>query len=397
MRSFLFLGMQTGSLARSTSCINLLLKEVQDATECPICTEIFSSPKMLPCFHTFCLKCIDKYGKDKREGDALTCPMCRWEFKVPVGGLSKLRSNFFLERLIPTLESVPAMSHAVDCDVCLIGKKCKEAASSFCTQCQQTMCYQCSNIHGSMTISRNHHISPIGDVSFREAMKKKMREHFCEKHPTKNIKYFCQDCKVSVCGACFKTKHNKHDICDIAEIAEKSKNVFKIYVYDASNRMMTIKKQSRKVNEQTDSFTNSIEHVQTNIIRRGEDIKRMVDKRTNDLLGELNSRKTSIYKNLETIQEDLRRDLMICDSFKQFCTKILAQADHFEIVCVADELATRAAELNVMAIPELQIRPQLKFIPSDLDTTGNQQNIVGKLVGELKTISSNMVVIEKEE
>ena len=65
-------------------------------------------------------------------------------------GLSKLRSNFFLERLISAVESVPGMSQAVDCDVCLIGKKCKGSASSFCMECQQSMCDQCSNIHGSM-------------------------------------------------------------------------------------------------------------------------------------------------------------------------------------------------------------------------------------------------------
>ena len=164
-----------GSVAMSDS-MNRLLKEVEDATECPICTEIFSSPKMLPCFHTFCLKCIEHYGEDKNEGDTMTCPLCRGEFKVPVGGLSKLRSNFFLERLISTFESVSGITQAVDWDVCLIGKKCKEAASSFCTECQQSMCDQCSNIHGSMTTTRTHHLSQLGVVSSREVMKKKIKE-----------------------------------------------------------------------------------------------------------------------------------------------------------------------------------------------------------------------------
>ena len=60
-------------------------------------------------FHTFCLKCIETYGKDKREGDTLTCPMCRREFRVPVGGLSKLSSNFCMERLASTVEIVPRL------------------------------------------------------------------------------------------------------------------------------------------------------------------------------------------------------------------------------------------------------------------------------------------------
>ena len=92
-----------------SASMQMLLKEVKDATECPICTEIFSSIKMLPCFHTFCLKCIEQYGGDKNKGDALTYPLCRGEFNVPVGGLSKLKSNFFLERLISAVESVPVV------------------------------------------------------------------------------------------------------------------------------------------------------------------------------------------------------------------------------------------------------------------------------------------------
>ena len=276
--------------------IKLLLKEVKDATECPICTDVLCNPKMLPCFHTFCLTCIEQYGKDTPEGDTLTCPLCRGEFKVPVGGLSKLRSNFFLERLISTVKSVPGtMSPAVDCDVCLIGKKCKEAASSFCMECQQSMCVQCSNIHGSMTISRTHQVSPLGYFIGTEALKMKMRKQFCEKHLAEEIQFYCKGCKISVCGACSITTHNEHDICDIAEIAEKSKKRFKIYADDADILIMKMKEWSGKVSEQFLSFTDSIEQVKTSIIKRGEDIKRLVDKQSSDSLGELNSHKTKNF------------------------------------------------------------------------------------------------------
>ena len=370
-----------------SASMNLLLKEVNDATECPICTGIFTSPKMLPCFHTFCLKCIEQYGKDTPEGDTLTCPLCRGEFKVPVGGLSKLKSNFFLEGLIATVESVPGMSQAVGlyCDVCPSGKKCKEAASSFCTECQQSMCDQCSNIHGSIRTTMTHHLLPLGDESSKEVLKKKLKKHFCDTHPIKVIEFYCEDCRISVCVTCSITKHNKHDIREIAEIAEESKERFKIYSNKASNLVMNIKERLAKVFEQLDSFADSIEQMKTSIKRRGEDIKQMVDKQTNDLLGELNGQKAIIYKtadSAEITKVDLQRDLLICDSFKQFCTKIVTEADHVETVSVGDEVETRAAELNVMSIQELQKCPRLKFIPSNFDITEGQQNIVGTIFGE---------------
>ena len=79
---------------------NLVLNEVEDITECPICTDRFCNPNMLPCCHMFCLKCIEQYGEGKKEGDTMPCPMCRTEFKVPTGGFSELKTNFFIERLI---------------------------------------------------------------------------------------------------------------------------------------------------------------------------------------------------------------------------------------------------------------------------------------------------------
>ena len=38
-------------------------EEISDITECPICVETFTDPKVLPCVHTFCIKCLLKYGE----------------------------------------------------------------------------------------------------------------------------------------------------------------------------------------------------------------------------------------------------------------------------------------------------------------------------------------------
>ena len=42
-----------------------LMEKVHDLIECLICSETMSSPKILPCIHTFSLKCLEHYGKYK--------------------------------------------------------------------------------------------------------------------------------------------------------------------------------------------------------------------------------------------------------------------------------------------------------------------------------------------
>src|ERR1044072_5282901 len=90
-------------------------------TECPICLESFKQPKGLPCLHTFCLQCLERYGDDEIPGGKLACPLCRQEFIIPLGGFHRLPGNFFIEQLVEHLkvsrgsESKPI---EVECGMC---------------------------------------------------------------------------------------------------------------------------------------------------------------------------------------------------------------------------------------------------------------------------------------
>jgi len=74
--------------------------ELDDMTECSICTEVFTDPRGLPCYHTFCLKCLQTYCEDKRPGRRVPCPLCRKEFTIPGDGLSGLQKNFYVEKML---------------------------------------------------------------------------------------------------------------------------------------------------------------------------------------------------------------------------------------------------------------------------------------------------------
>ena len=79
-------------------------RKMQNTRECSICLGPFKKPKGLPCIHTFCLKCLEDYGKGsehkpaRQPGDEMACPECRQTFTIPVGGFEKLPGNFFVEQ-----------------------------------------------------------------------------------------------------------------------------------------------------------------------------------------------------------------------------------------------------------------------------------------------------------
>ena len=57
------------------------LQKLDDELTCPVCSEHFKEPKVLPCLHCFCKTCIADQIK-YAEGDSFQCPKCRHEVQV---------------------------------------------------------------------------------------------------------------------------------------------------------------------------------------------------------------------------------------------------------------------------------------------------------------------------
>ncbi|XP_047454374.1 E3 ubiquitin-protein ligase RNF183 [Mugil cephalus] len=71
--------------------------EVED-TECAVCfcsyDNVFKTPKLLACGHTFCLECLARINVTSAELKTLTCPVCRELTELPHGqDLPRLGNN----------------------------------------------------------------------------------------------------------------------------------------------------------------------------------------------------------------------------------------------------------------------------------------------------------------
>src|SRR5271163_1733701 len=97
------------------------LEQISDITECPICMETLTEPKVLPCVHTFCLKCLLKYGEHDKPGDQVACPLCTTNFVLPPGGFTDLPNNFFVNKLLLTNQLCGASGSIPTnpCELCL--------------------------------------------------------------------------------------------------------------------------------------------------------------------------------------------------------------------------------------------------------------------------------------
>jgi len=145
-----------------------LERQVSEITTCSICLDDFNSPRALPCLHTFCLICLQRYCRDKRPGSKTKCPMCKAEFKIPKNGPDGFPVNFSMQTLIDA--KLASSREARDrCEVCSKEQQfvpgmptvfCRRSRKVFCEFCGQKPCRKYSLTHPKIP-KQPHHVRPL--------------------------------------------------------------------------------------------------------------------------------------------------------------------------------------------------------------------------------------------
>lgn len=215
---------------------------------CRICAQPLVNPKVLSCFHTFCLGCLEQRqqqtGRDAAASDetrpAVVCPVCRNETTAPHGGLKYLPSDFSVRTsLLERRHGENATNRLpVVCDICAdddgeeVDDKTIHAASAAvpmatvtCVDCRQALCDSCSKFHDFFLPTRNHRVRPLAladddDETHRcrpdsPADIGAVEDDRCPLHAAERVEFHCDDCSEASCAACFVERHNGHRFTEI--------------------------------------------------------------------------------------------------------------------------------------------------------------------------------------
>lgn len=71
------------------------------STDCSICLEDFRLPRLLPCGHTFCTRCLQQLVGELQSTNPVfkqqfCCPLCRKVLAVPAGGVQNFPSDVLM-------------------------------------------------------------------------------------------------------------------------------------------------------------------------------------------------------------------------------------------------------------------------------------------------------------
>lgn len=259
---------------------------------CGICLDHYTVPKVLPCLHTFCQKCLQNYLPP--ESLSLSCPLCRQLSILPAEGVAGLQTNFFITNLMEVLET---------------------------PEC-----------NGNDEVGRDS-----GDLA-------------CTSHDGEKLKYYCNDCETAVCYECTMTEHGDHQTTLLADVIEEHKEVLRKILEDVKSQIPIIKDALQRVEKISDGLSQEKASALDKITRDFESLEDQVKERKHSLLQSLEgicSEKSSV---LEEQKLTLQEYLASIESNCGFTEKTLLKSNDTEILLIKKQMLSKLQELAKLSV-----------------------------------------------
>lgn len=340
---------------------------------CGICLGEYVRPKILPCFHTYCFKCLEAYVEKTGRLGRFSCPLCLTDTLIPKGGVARFQTNFYIkaDKMKSTFVS------NVRCDVC----DRHDISDSRCLECDQNMCPNCCKTHLKMTSSRDHHLIGLYMHDSTSNLRHRVLTRiYCDKHPSDELSFYCKKCDQIICLRCKVTSHENHVTDDLQEVARQTRDHLNNKLEDAKLHLPLFHEQLNDVNRYSETMEQTKERLIKTINQRATKLHERIDKLSATLIHDVDSE----YK-VETARIDSHRN-KITHSAKALAGQI--HAANQAVMYGADAEIARNREMLVQqmeSIASTADRLQLPKLALELSPSITLEGKIEESFGNLTT------------
>eukprot|EP00745_Piridium_sociabile_P023646 TRINITY_DN36938_c0_g1_i12.p1 TRINITY_DN36938_c0_g1~~TRINITY_DN36938_c0_g1_i12.p1 ORF type:complete len:391 (+),score=80.41 TRINITY_DN36938_c0_g1_i12:90-1262(+) len=178
--------------------------EEPSETDCSICSETYTEPKLLLCGHLLCRHCLMSWVTSKEDAK---CPLCRSTIMD-----AQSRSSRSFEHFVDKLPNDIGMKNIADAKRILNKEHtccvCEDvAATTICLSCRDMFCQSCTKGHQKSSATKHHCVQTLASLTADELAAGS--PSVCHAHADKASEVFCTSHNVAICLICATTDHKQ--------------------------------------------------------------------------------------------------------------------------------------------------------------------------------------------
>lgn len=344
-----------------------ILKNLKTSITCPQCSDAFNDPRLSPCLHSFCRKCLEQLWSQHSSKRSFRCPVCETEETAPVENqefeISESPSDFHLNRLLDLNTLKKLKDQPGECH------NCNEVTflETFCFDCDAYLCSACTKAHTQMTMKKKHRERKLREFRSADFERFYRRPIYCE-HERKDlegIEFYCPECNSYMCGLCNIIDEEYHTTSDIQEIADRSS-------VEISEKAAIVRGKFREIQTGIRNTENRMDEID----RCVAELKNEVNAKVANLVKVLNSHGEEMIQLLEDIRMKKKEKLLMqkrnferlssqTTSSLEFVDSLLGREFAAEVMMLRDRVISRLETLSDLIVDTRPVEgAALAYIPN---------------------------------
>ena len=311
--------------------LQTLLHNLHEEISCSVCMSPFTEPKILPCFHTFCLHCLNKLQRTSGKHGEITCPECRRKYQVPGSGYPKdLPTNFRMNSLLDVMAIQKCNVAGVKCGNC----EKTSAQSFYCFKCCAFWCDDCIAAHNIIRANKDHRVLAIKDFHDQDIENVLRRPVFCQKehHENKKLKFFCKDCEVAICNTCVVTLHEGHVKVPLQDAANERKLSLESVLESQKEKALRKRNMITRLQSECDEIKEQVACVKKGAQNLVDNLMRVIEAKKREIFKEVEVKAQQSIERLVEQQSDVENELQLIETSIEKTETFLKRSPNAEIV-----------------------------------------------------------------
>ena len=346
--------------------------------ECAVCFETFSSPRMLPCQHVFCLRCLASLPK-KTMG-RLNCPCCRREVHLPPTGEEGLPPSYLVNQLLESVGQVGG--DEPKCEDCDDGVA---VSAGYCTECKNHLCEDCVALHRRVKALKQHQVITLAELTQRKTDNPaSMRPtRTCGAHPTRQLEFYCDTHDTPVCQECLLLDHLSCARRSLADAFEEKMAPVQALLAELSQLKEPLDSAMKDLDKQSQHVTSLADMAkQTNDVLFAE-YSQVLSERKEKLEKEIDHQLTESKQSVAEVRKATADDLAMLEQSLDKANALISTGGLVQLMEGRGEIMEELAQVKA-AVGETKTMPASYISVSQGSDLSSQISEVGR-------VSSNAV------